>query len=167
MTIGEFPPKLTKQKSIEDFCKKLIEILQEDKFTERLEKVLEIFYITQTSWVGQGKSRYGMKDREEFTDLLLRVAREKFIQTQVVEQEEDEDNIIYEGTILKIIHKDDGSWFGFIKHVNRDEDEGNVYFDNRSYKGNIRDLSPNTTYVRFERGRNQRGYYAIDVQRTN
>ncbi|MEG5019266.1 MULTISPECIES: AIPR family protein [unclassified Microcoleus] len=158
MTIGEFPPKLTKQKSIEDYCKKLIEILQEDKFTERLEKVWEIFYITQKSWVGQGKSRYGMKDREEFTDLLLRVAREKFIQTPVVEQEEDEDNIIYEGTILKIIHKDDGSWFGFIKHVNRDEDEDNVYFDNRSYKGNIRYLSPNTTYVRFERGRNQRGY---------
>ncbi|MBE9141738.1 cold shock domain-containing protein [Planktothrix mougeotii LEGE 06226] len=55
-------------------------------------------------------------------------------------------------------------WFGFIKHGNQYED--NAYFDSRDYQGDIKDLSPNTP-VQFERGKNDRGYFAINVQLIN
>ncbi|WP_293132951.1 AIPR family protein [Microcoleus sp. bin38.metabat.b11b12b14.051] len=170
MSVGEFPPKLTKSKQIEDYCSKLLHILKEEQFAERLERVLSVFDATQRLWIGKGKSRDSIKDRKGFTDLMLEQARENFISREYLTkgkalQDEKDDKVIYEGIVLNIIPKND-FWFGFIKNVNRYEDEDNVYFDNRGYGGDVKDLSPNTP-VRFERGTNPKGYFGINVQRIN
>lgn len=157
MSVGEFPPKLTNTKKIEDYCKKLLDILQETPFEQGLDSVLKVFDTTRTLWIKRGRSADGIKDNKEFTELLVKEAREYFIQGLI--QEED-DNIIYEGIVFNIFHRNE-YWFGFIKHVNRDED--NVYFDSRGYVGNVRDLSPGT-HIKFERKINTKGYYADNIQ---
>lgn len=162
ISVGEFPPKLTKLQPIDDYCDKLLYILKEDQFAERLGKVLNVFDATEQSWVKDGKSRDAMKDNKDFTDLLLKQARDYFIQGQALADEAD-DKVIYQGTVFNIIQKND-YWFGFIKHGNQYED--NVYFDNRSYQGDVSNLSRDTP-VQFERGKNSMGYVGINVQLIN
>lgn len=162
ISVGDFPPKLTKLKPMDDYCNKLLHILKEDQFAERLGRVLSIFDATENLWVKDGKSRDGMKDNKDFTDLLLKQAREYFIQGQVLEDEAD-DKVIHQGTVLNIIRKHE-HWFGFIKHGNQYED--NVYFDSREYQGDVSNLSRNTP-VQFEIGKNSIGYFGINVQLIN
>ena len=162
ISVGEFSPKLTDSKKMNGYCDKLLQILKEDQFAERLKQVLSIFDATENLWVRDGKSPYGIKDNKDFTDLLLKQAREYFIQGQVLADEVD-DKVIHQGTVLRIICKQD-YWFGFIKLGNQYED--NAYFDSRDYQGDIKDLSPNTP-VQFEIGKNDRGYFAINVQLIN
>ena len=157
MSVGEFPPKLTNTKKIEGYCEKLLGILQETLFEQRLDSVLKVFDTTRTLWIKKGKSSDGIKDNKEFTELLLKEARECFIQGLI---QEEEDDIIYEGIVFNIIHRNE-YWFGFIKHVNQDED--NVYFDSRGYGDNVSNLSPGT-HVRFKRKINTKGYYADNIQ---
>jgi cold shock CspA family protein len=165
--------------------------LQEIVFEQKLDSVLSVFDSTKKLWTQRGKSSYGIKDNKEFTELLLQRARESFIRGLI---QEDSNNIIYEGTVFRIIavfrrvrtlkplmckdfsnfivshqhrhryiHRDE-FWFGFIRQVNRDED--NVYFDSRGYSGNLNDLLPGTR-VRFEKKKNAKGYYASSVQALN
>jgi cold shock CspA family protein len=162
ISVGEFSPKLTDSKKMNGYCDKLLQILKEDQFAERLKQVLNIFDATENLWIRDGKSRYGMKDNKDFTDLLLKQAREYFIQGQVLVDEVD-DKVIHQGTVLRIIWKQD-HWFGFIKQGNQYED--NAYFDSRDYQGDIKDLSPDTP-VQFEIRKNNRGYSAINVQLIN
>jgi len=120
MSVGEFPPKLTKSSQIVDYCSKLLHILREDQFAERLERVLSVFDSTQSLWVGRGKSRDSIKDRKGFTELMLEQARENFISREYLTkrkalQDEKDDKVIYEGIVLNIIPKND-FWFGFIPH---------------------------------------------------
>ncbi|MFB2838719.1 AIPR family protein [Floridanema evergladense] len=161
ISVGEFPPKLTKLKSMEDYCNKLVQILKEDEFAKRLPKALNIFDVTKDLWV-KSRSPYGIKNSKDFSELLLNEARKYFIKTPALVNEED-DKVIYQGTILRIIWKDP-YWFGFIKHGNQYED--NVYFDSRGYKGDVKNLSPNTL-VQFEREKKDKSYYGINVQLIN
>jgi cold shock CspA family protein len=162
ISVGEFPPKLTNLKSMNDYCDKLLQILKEDQFAARLRKVLDIFDATQDLWAKNNRSRFGIKDSKDFSELLIKEAREYFIQSPALADEED-NQVIHKGTILRIIWKKD-YWFGFIKHGNQYED--NVYFDSRDYRGDVKNLSPNTP-VQFEIGKNDKGYFGTNVQLIN
>ena len=105
----------------------------------------------------QGKSRFAIKDTQEFTDLLIKQARDRFIskKTPVIA---DDDKAIYEGKILNILWKND-VWFGFIERGSYDE---NVYFDSRVYKGDPAKLFPRTR-VRYEMVSGAKGNFALSV----
>jgi hypothetical protein len=71
ISVGEYPPKFTQLKSLNIYCEKLLCLLKEDKFAEKVEEVLNVFDSTQILWA-KSKSPYGIKDNKEFTDLLIK-----------------------------------------------------------------------------------------------
>lgn len=121
-SVGEFPPRLVKSKSLDVYCEKLSNLLKEENFKLNIVQVLNVFDQTQKIWT-ETRSRFGIKDNKEFTDLLVSKTREIFIKKQMPVREEEKS--IYNGTILRIIFRN-GSWFGFIKRGFAYE---NVYFD--------------------------------------
>lgn len=155
-TVREFQPKLIKSKNIETYCDKLMKLLNENQFASQVKEVLQVFDSTQKMWT-QSKSRYGIKDNKEFTELLITQAREHFMKSQVPKKDE-ETKTKYQGSILRIIWNG-GTWFGFIK---RGEQHENLYFNNRSYRGEARNLLPDIK-VEFELGHGDKGDYAKNV----
>lgn len=92
-------------------------------------------------WVSHGNSRYGIKDRKDFTSMMLDLARKSLIDKKEIEVPIINNQLdLMEGSIL-IVNFDKTQWFGFIKTIYFTE---NVYFDSRNYKGEIRKLLPNT-----------------------
>ena len=81
MSLGEFPPVLSKTKVLEDYCQKLMNLLGEPQFQEQIPKVLQVFDDSQSQW-SIAQSRFAIKDRKEFTDLLSKLARERFVNNQ-------------------------------------------------------------------------------------
>lgn len=151
-SIGEFPPQLTKSKKLDTYCDKILKSLQENQFDMQMLKVLEAFDSIQKLWLELNKSRFGMKDNKEFTDLLIKNSRKYFIQDQAPINEKDAVTV-YEGSILRII-SNKSHWFGFIERGYQYE---NVYFNNRAYKGDISKLLPKTR-VKFEIGDGKRPF---------
>jgi hypothetical protein len=170
MSLGEYPPHVTSKKKMENYFNKFIEILKDDLFIDRIPKILSVFDETKEMWIQNKNSPYGIKDNKEFTEMLIKQSRERFMKTKDLESKNSElafaedHPITHQGTILRIIHKDD-HWFGFIKLGDRYEE--NVYFDCNSYEGNPKSLAPNTP-VEFVRVKNKnKGYRAINVKPIN
>lgn len=155
-SVGEFPPKLIKSKALDSYCDKLLHLLSDDHFEKQVKSVLHEFDLTQQVWT-QSKSRFGIKDNKEFTELLIKQSREYFMNAQVPVKEE-ENQIVYQGKILRI-NWNGTTWFGFIK---RGGQYDNLYFNNRSYRGEARDLLPDLK-VEFEIGHGVKGDYAKNV----
>lgn len=158
-SIGEYSPSFLKSKKSEDYCKKLIEFLTEPKFGQQIKKVVPLFLNTQKEWLNQGNSRFGIKDREDFTHLLIRNATSEFIKNGKPIKETEKVALL-EGDILNISHRPDGTWFGFI---GRGSFEQNAYFDNRAFKDDPSKLSPRT-HVRYKMERRPQGEYATLVE---
>ena len=156
--LGEFSPKLVKSRALDVYFGKFIQALTEPLFDTKLQATLALFDDTQSVWLKQGGSRFAIKDTQEFTQLLVKQARDRFIskKTPVIK---DEDNAIYEGTILNIFSRNN-VWFGFIERGSYQE---NVYFDSRAYEEDPAKLLPRTK-VRYEMGSGARGNFALSVQ---
>lgn len=168
ISVGEFPPRLVNSRALDAYCDKLKDLLSESQFKIQLKAVLEAFDSIQTEWVQQDKSRYGIKDNKEFTELLTKRSREIFISSKplpyterlpVSQKAPDGGKTIYEGAVLSIMLKEDG-WCGYIK---RNDQLENVYFDQRGYKGALKDLVPKTK-VRFEIMHKKSRQFALRVE---
>lgn len=136
-SIGQYPSSLVNGRKNESYYKKLLEALKEPAFGNQINKILEVFELSKSSWIKRGKSEFGIKDVRDFTILLLEHCRKSFIGAQIIKPE-----IIqnapkrYEGEIISVrINR--GVWFGFIKRGYFDE---NAYFDSRGYDGNMSNL---------------------------
>jgi cold shock CspA family protein len=156
-SVGQHPPRLMRSKAIDSYCEKILELLREPEFGQRVKAVLEVFDATHELWTKKGGSRFGIKDNKEFTDLLLREAARRFTHSQP-SGDKDDGRRACEGQILRIIWRN-GVWFGFIR---RGFEYENVYFDSRSYRGEPRELVPNRR-VTFELATSGRGHFARNV----
>ena len=156
-SVGEFMPRLSRSKGLDSYCDKIVALLKEDTFINHIKDVLQLFDKAEQLW-SESKSRFGIKDNKEFTELLIKLSREKYVNKQAPTIESA---VVasHEGNILRIVWKN-GVWFGFIK---RDVQYNNVYFDSRGYRGEIRDLLPSQK-VKFELCSGERGDFARNVQ---
>lgn len=151
ISVGEYPPKFTQLKPLNAYCEKLLCLLKEDKFAKKVEEVLRVFDSTQILWA-KSRSPHGIKDIKEFTELLIKQARECFIQKPTLQGEDINKALTYQGTVLMIVQQRD-RWFGFIKCEAQND---NVYFDNCGYLGDVKDL-PSGVKVKFEIGNRNNG----------
>ena len=125
--------------ALEKYCQKLEKLLMSEDFDDSLLKVTKVFKQCEKQWSSMGKSRSGMKDTKEFTEELTRLCRDIFLnKIQNIEYEPQQiAEKWFNGKVLSYINKD--KWYAFIKSK---DFENNVYFDNKSYKGEIRKLIP-------------------------
>jgi cold shock CspA family protein len=156
-SVGQRPPRLIKSKAIDSYCEKILDMLKEPQFGQQLKAVLEVFDTAYKLWTEKGGSRFGIKDNQEFTDLLLQQATRRFTQRSP-SRDQDGSSQASEGEILRIIWRN-GVWFGFIK---RGFEYENVYFDGRGYRGEPRELIPNRR-VMFEIAKGEKGLFAKNV----
>lgn len=137
---GQYPlPAESKATPLTKYCEALEKILDMSQFDETIMKVKSAFKRCESEWSSKGKSPNGMKDTKEFTDELTRICRELFVnKTLKIEDPTDTTKKWYQGKILSFINKT--PWFAFIKSASF---EDNVYFDNRDYSGDVRNIIPN------------------------
>ena len=155
-SVGEFQPKFIKSKALDAYCDKLLKLLDDEQFEKQLKSVLLVFDSSQKKW-SQNKSRFGIKDNKEFTELLLKQSREYYMDAQTPITD-DVAKLVHQGKILRI-NWNGGSWFGFIK---REGPYDNLFFNNRSYRGEPRNLLQDSK-VTFEIGHNEKGEHATNV----
>jgi cold shock CspA family protein len=155
--VGMPLPRLTKSRALDSFCEKLLALLEEPRFGERIRDVFKVFDKALAAWIAQGGSRFGIKDNEKFTELLIDQTRQTFFapESQPIREDNKE---VSEGRVLRIVRRN-GLWFGFI---NRGAELENVYIDSRGYRGDPEDLIPERQ-VRFEIGKGDRGLFARNV----
>ena len=138
---GVYPLSLNVRKSsIENFCKNLEDILISDNFNGVIKKVEKIFLHCLSVWVKKGNSRFTIKEKKEFTDLLIETARDTFV-SRTMKAEDlqvEETEKWHKGVILSMRIMED-KWFGFI-WTNANQE--NVYFDKKAYRGEIGTLIP-------------------------
>ena len=138
---GVYPLPLDANNStIERFCQKLEDILVSEEFFDVVSKVEKIFDYCFNEWIKDGNSQFAVKEKKEFTELLLKVARQTFVNKtlKVEECKKNESEQWEDGEILSVRIKN-GKWFAFIKTGVNIE---NVYFDKRAYDGEFKDLYP-------------------------
>ena len=154
---GERPASLIKSKAIDSYCEKIFAMLKEPEFGSHAKAAVEVFDTANKLWIQKGASRFGIKDIKEFTDLLTQQAARRF-GLRRTSRKQDEVRVTCEGELLRVIWRN-GVWFGFI---NRGSEHDNVYFDRRGYRGEPRELIPNTR-LRFEIAAGERGPFARNV----
>lgn len=82
-SLGEFPPKFINNKSLNSYCDKMLNHLKEENFKSEINTVLKVFDEIGKRWT-EHRSKYGIKDNKEFTDLLIKTSREHYIQNEMV-----------------------------------------------------------------------------------
>ena len=138
---GIYPlPIDARPSAMDKFCVKLEEILVSNQFSNTLNKVEKIFEFCYENWLKAGNNRFAVKENKKFTELLQETARKTFINKSldIDEIEKVEHDEWDEGSILSVRIKN-GKWFAFIKTSLNCE---NIYFDNRAYNGDFKDLIP-------------------------
>jgi cold shock CspA family protein len=156
-SLGEYTPRLNKSKAITTYCNKMISILTEPQFSSHVHEVLSVFDEAIEKWVADGNSFHGIKDRKDFTELLLRITKAKYLSLPLLT--EAKDNLWLKGKILNI-RIEQGRWYGFIKQFNNME---NVYFDNRSFNDDIRKVK-NNLEVEYQLAEGKRKLHALAVR---
>ena len=138
---GSFPLPIDAQPvAMDKFCKKLEGLLLSEKFATIIKDVEKVFNLCYNKWIESGNSRYAVKEKKEFTDMLQETARKTFVnKTLKIESVETIDRDSWEyGEILSVRIKN-GKWFAFIKtDINRE----NVYFDSKAFSGDFKALIP-------------------------
>lgn len=129
--MAEEMPSINKGHKIEKYCKKILGCLSEVSFKDYFNTTVSLFERARVEWIRNGKSQHGIKDNKEFTEFLT-----TFLKTQNSAVVEDNTNLneilVHSGTLLKLIHRLDGKWYGFIECEDLWE---NAYFDSRGFKG--------------------------------
>ena len=164
---GDYPlPIEANNSAMEKYCLKLEKILVSDKFFEIAGQVENTFKLCFEEWVKEGNSRYAVKDKKEFTELLQKRARQIFVTKDLdTKQLGKTDYEQWEKGEILSIRNNDGKWFAFIKTTINKE---NVYFNNKSYKGDLKSLYPGVP-VKFKysskKDQNSKDllYYATEV----
>jgi len=155
-SLGQSVPKLVKSRALDGYCEKLLALLDEPRFASQARTVLDAFDHVERLWKGDGRSRHGIKDNKEFTDLLVQEVRKTF--SKEVSKPVEEERDTSKGEVLRIVWRH-GVWFGFIK---RGVELENVYFDSRGFRGDPDELEPGTR-VRLELAKGDRGTFARSV----
>jgi len=117
--IGGNVPDINKQKDVEEYCDKILNILKDDAGTyEKYKDAIKVFDDTYHEWTTVlNKDKFGIKDVKGFTELLLKNIR-KVTEYKVVSINDDE--YIYHGEIVTIRKDSYGTRYGFISHKPRD-----------------------------------------------
>lgn len=158
---GPIPKTFEKCKPVSKFCTVLLKSLEPEQYLGQLERTLKIFDDAQQKWIDMGKSSYGMKDNKEFTDIIneqISLA----MTTPLFPEETDYEPLLpakYTGKIINIIRRQ-GRWFGFI---DRGAEEDNLYFDQRGFLEDAKDLRPNLI-LEYELGSNNVGQMAMNIR---
>jgi cold shock CspA family protein len=144
-------PSINSTKLIDEHCEKIRDVLKNtEKTKEIFLKVVDVFRRTRDIWVNDKKrSKDGMKDVSEFTELLLSQTRSTFSvkKTDFGKQPDD----TYQSKVLFTKTDKNGNWFGFISKI--DEDGDNIFFhSNQNTKLDFADLRGKK--VEFTLGKN-------------
>jgi cold shock CspA family protein len=156
-SVDDAIPKLTRSRALEAYCKKIMTLLEEPKFSLHAKQAIDVFESAYKAWIERGGSPYGIKDNKDFTDLLVTHAKKQFSRSESPNVQED-DKTASEGVILRVLWRN-GVWYGFIKRGSAYE---NVYFDSRAYRGEPRELLP-ARRVKFDVVSGDRGLYAKNL----
>ena len=147
-SMGKYPLSITAHKeALEKYCSEIERALTSTAFDETINTISSLFQKCAKEWKMGGNSQYAMKEKKEFTDLLICRARELFIPGDKAidsPKKVEVDEIWADGEILSVRVKN-GSWFAFIR---TDKNVENVYFDHNAFKGEFSLLIPGVK-VRF------------------
>jgi hypothetical protein len=106
-------PNINEEKNIENYCKKILDILLDDKKTyDKIELSIKLFDDSKEEWINKmGRNISGIKDVKEFTELLLKRCRKgkdiKIVST-------NDNDYLYHGEIIHISKDRTGQFYGFI-----------------------------------------------------
>lgn len=144
-------PSINMPKYIDEHCNTMMNVLQDDKkFLETFLQLNVIFENAKNIWINEmGKSRDGMKDVSEFTELLLQQVRKQFPIKKELHCNDSEHK--YYGIVQSTLLDKNYHWYGFIKR-----EPENIFF----HSAQNRDLDFNNL-----RGRNVE--YAISINPKN
>jgi len=127
-------PNLAFEKPIDEHCKKIIEFLKNDVILkERFDELALIFKKCSITWQTHLKrSRFGMKDISDFTDLLLKETRDKYHTNKNITNQNTnklQEETLFKGQVMRTMTDKFGSYCGFIR---RQPD--NIFFHSKLNK---------------------------------
>lgn len=144
------PILLDTSKEFKSFSSKMISALQTaDEFKKSILEAAKILDNALAIWIKGGHSPYGIKDNQDFTKILTEEINKvkKNTAPTIKPVVETPSEVYLKGKILSYNPTINiNRWYAFIIP----EDDGdNVYFDSRSYKGEVRKLVPgsNVEYI--------------------
>lgn len=130
LNMGE-SPSISDNKSIDEYCKKFLNILEKTNFEKIVMTAADKFRYYMNKWIEKkgSKYRFSIKDNPEFTEFLLNELRGSKSVKMV--------NKVYKGVVMNVSTDKYGNLFGFITHKPE-----NMYFNeldnpdlNISYEG--------------------------------
>lgn len=132
-------------KKCEQFEKQLLKGMKTaDEFRRYFLAAVGIFNKARCQWNAKGNSLFAIKDRPDFTTLLIEEIKKHNPDTDIEDSMMKLDLITNTGLTGKIMcfqmNKMD-KWYSYIKP---DDGSNNVYFDGRYYHGEIRKIVPKT-----------------------
>jgi len=158
-------PSINTEKLIDDHSQKIITILKDDtKTKEEFNKVGRIFKSTMLIWTEKmGKSRYAIKDVEDFTNLLLSEIRKSFSEKEKESDPKVDEEFIYKGIVMKTMVDRFGNPCGFIKRY-----PDNIFFHYQQNK-NLKFSKLEGKWVSYRLSKNIKNNMplAIDVENVN
>ncbi|MBX7140913.1 MAG: AIPR family protein [Chitinophagales bacterium] len=128
-SIGGRVPNLSHERPIDEYATRIMDILKNDDSTKKhFENVALIFKKSMKIWIEDlGKSRFAIKDVEEFTNLLLRETQRSF---NIKDTEiSDDADFVYTGVVMNTLLDRFGNPCGFIKRY-----PNNAFFHSQQNK---------------------------------
>lgn len=111
-------PDINNKDEIEDYCKRFLEYLSDNKFEKIVASAVDRFRKLMKKWINlKGNNyRFAIKDRPEFTEFMIEELRgnKKRVSSEC----------IYHGKVIKLNKDKYGSLYGFIENV-----PNNIYFN--------------------------------------
>lgn len=147
--IGKGPIDINKQKYIEKYCDKILDILKdEEKCLEYAHLAIDKFITASNLWIQEKGSQFkdGRKDSAEFTQYLL----------QTIKEDDGNVEIINVGKVLLTRLNRNNKWYGFIQSLPYD-----IYFSENDNPNITKDYEGKMVKYRIKQyfGKNR----AIDV----
>lgn len=134
-------PNFDAGEDIERYCEGLMEILTGEDFAQHVDSIIKSLEQAMSIWIANGGSAYGMKDRKDFTELVLLVARNRYKATTSVN-----DTSLWQYGIIRRFAMRESSWIGIIKP---DKGGKNITFGPRGFNGEVRHIVPGSR-VRYQ-----------------
>lgn len=138
MSFGIYPPR--NAKDLNKYCDDIIKQMDSPNFIKSIGEYISVFKQAVEEWKKKGKSHHGIKDNHDFTNLLNTIISRRYFKGKQIETLKEE-TPEFTGKLLNFRIKN-GHWFGLIKGK-----KNNLYFDKRTFSGNIRDLVPGVELI--------------------